>query len=88
LRFGETKIVDDDGVAPVYFAEHARYQAILLAAPINLLYSLCLEVDTIQPREHMSDKAWPALLAVGQEIEADFLLVLYIQSRSVVLRFL
>jgi hypothetical protein len=36
----------------------------------------------------MSDKAWPALLAVGQEIEADFLLVLYIQSRSVVLRFL
>jgi hypothetical protein len=45
------------------------------------------KVDTVKGGQDMVDKTGAALLAVGQEIEADLLLSSHVETRGIVLGF-
>src|SRR5581483_5183815 len=87
LRLGKAQILDDGGGPSFDFPDDARHRARLLAAAINGFHRLVLEVDSLESGENVVDESGAALLAGGQQIQADALLVADAERRGVVLGF-
>src|SRR5262249_36404313 len=86
VRLGEAEVVDGCRTAASDLASDAWHHARLMAAAIHVLLRLVDEVDTVPRPRHVEDEAFAALLAIGQEIEADLLLLAQRYDRGIVLR--
>src|SRR5262249_57495527 len=86
VRVGEGEVVDGRRTAASDLASDAWHHARLKAAAIHVLLRLVDEVDAVPGPRHVEDEAFAALLAIGQEIEADLLLFPQRYDRGIVLR--
>ena len=86
MRLGEAHFLQAGRRAPLHLAGDARNHARAPAVAIGLLLALVQHVDAVPGRGGVVDEAFAALLAVGQEVEADILLLAQRQQGGVVLR--
>jgi hypothetical protein len=86
VRLGKGELAHAGGATATDLADDARDEARASSVAIGFLLALVLEINALPGRRGVIDEAFAPLLAVGQDVEANLLLIAQRDQRGIVLR--